>query len=57
MFKILLHRRRHRLLAIAGWLAVAGLLPLVAACAAEGSAGNSDAKNNNGFYGSIIGGR
>jgi hypothetical protein len=57
MLKILLHRRRHRLLAIAGWLAVAGLLPLVAACAVEGSAGNSDAKDNNGFYGSIIGGR
>jgi hypothetical protein len=58
MSNTLLDRRLRRPSALGRWLAVAGLLLLVAACAAGGSTGNSDtAKNNNGFYGSIIGGR
>jgi hypothetical protein len=56
MINIFRHRRRPAAIAPARWLAVAGLLLLVAACAAENSADPSDNSKNHGFYGSVLGG-
>jgi hypothetical protein len=56
MINIVRHRRRPAAIAPARWVAVAGLLLLVAACAAENSADSSENAKNHGFYGSVLGG-
>jgi hypothetical protein len=56
MLKIFLYGRRQAPIAPVQLLAVAGLLLLVAACAAGSSTDASDNAKNHGFYGSVLGG-